>query len=230
MSHPNGREAITRSDPSGSLKRKRDIPGSSQSSITAGSALSVNSGSALFTTSVNNEGLAVKQYRSPDSDGANPSDTGDLLRGVGSTSSLASNASSVFSHNSHNFANSKTAPAANGLTPLTNRSESSPRKPSSPSSAMVIADMASTNGVFDPSHIPAPNIASEPAMARKDRPRMLPRPGKAKGYKVVWDPELDFKLGKEERKRATLRKREFGTEVRHIFHNLLSLNEMTYMT
>ena len=37
---------------------------------------------------------------------------------------------------------------------------------------------------------------------------------------------MDNKLSKEERKRATVRKREFGTEVRIAFHNLLSLNNM----
>ena len=52
---------------------------------------------------------------------------------------------------------------------------------------------------------------------------MLPPPGKAKGYRVVWDPELDNKLSKEERKRATPRKKEFGTEVRHIPQILLSI-------
>ena len=51
-------------------------------------------------------------------------------------------------------------------------------------------------------------------------------PGKVKGYRAVWDPELDSKLSKEERKRATLRKRDFGAEVRYIFHILLSLRKM----
>nr|POE99148.1 histone-lysine n-methyltransferase, h3 lysine-4 specific [Quercus suber] len=213
MSHSDGSEAIKRSDSPGSLKRKRNQPEDSRVSRVASiSARSVNGGSPLLTTAVNGESLGVKHYRSPDSDGANPSDTGDLLHGVGSTSSLASNASSVFSHNSHSLANTRTAPLANGLTPLTNRSESSPRKPSSPSFAMVTADKAQTNGVLDPSYTSASNTAHESAMARRDRPQMLARPGKAKGYKVVWDPELDFKLGKEERKRATLRKREFGAE------------------
>lgn len=59
---------------------------------------------------------------------------------------------------------------------------------------------------------------------------MLPPPGKAKGYRVVWDPELDGKLSREERKRATLRKRDFGTEVRYILHNLLSLRNMLNIT
>nr|POE63177.1 histone-lysine n-methyltransferase, h3 lysine-4 specific [Quercus suber] len=213
MSHPNGIEAIRRSDSPGSLKRKRNhLEISHTSNVTGGSALFVNGGSPRLTTPVNGESLGVKQYRSPDSDGANPSDTGDLLRGVGSTSSRASNTSSVFSHNSNNLANHRTAPLANGLTPLTSRSESSPRKPSSPSSAMFTADMASANGTLDLSHLPASKTTHESAMAHRDRPRMLAQPGKAKGYKVVWDPELDFKLGKEERKRATLRKREFGTE------------------
>jgi histone-lysine N-methyltransferase SETD1 len=57
---------------------------------------------------------------------------------------------------------------------------------------------------------------------------MLPPPGKVKGYRAVWDPELDNKLSREERKRATFKKREFGTEVRYKFHILLSLHDMTH--
>jgi len=86
--------------------------------------------------------------------------------------------------------------------------------------------MAATNGAFATSHEPASDPILEPPAARKERPQMLPQRGKAKGYRVVWDPELDGKLSKEERKRATLRKREFGTEVRNTFRKLLSLRNI----
>jgi histone-lysine N-methyltransferase SETD1 len=56
---------------------------------------------------------------------------------------------------------------------------------------------------------------------------MLPPPGKVKGYRAVWDPELDNKLSKEERKRATFRKKDFGAEVRTYSMILLSSIHIT---
>lgn len=150
-------------------------------------------------------------------------DLGDTLRGVGSASSHASTASSIFSQNSHAFAQNRKASLANGLTPLTTHSDSSPPKPSSPHPSKLTTDMPAPNGVYAASHVPASDFTPDATPASIRRPNMLPPPGKAKGYRVVWDPELDGKLSKEERKRATPRKREFGTEVRYIFHRLLSL-------
>lgn len=72
-------------------------------------------------------------------------------------------------------------------------------------------------------HVLAAASSSEPTPQRAPRPQMLPPPGTVKGYRAVWDPELDNKLSKEERKRATFRKKDFGAEVRYLFHNLAEL-------
>lgn len=217
----------------GSLKRKRNSPSQPLSgafpSEAAKSAKLANGAPAhadpRAQAAFNGAG-AAKQYRSPDSDEARNSDNGDTLRGIGSASSLTSTASSVFSHNSQAFAQNRKASLANGLTPLTSHTESSSPKGNSPRLQKSTSDMAASNGAYATSHPTASDITPEPSHPRRDRPQMLPPPGTAKGYRVVWDPELDGKLSREERKRATPRRREFGTEVRHIFHNLLSLRKM----
>jgi histone-lysine N-methyltransferase SETD1 len=172
-------------------------------------------------------GQNTNHYRSPDSDEMHQPDAGDMLRGVGSASSLTSTASSLFSHNSQAFAHNRQASLVNGLTPLTSHTDSSPPKGNSPHNPKSAADMDNINGALTAAHVPASDTTPEHTSTRRARPQMLPPPGKAKGYRVVWDPELDNKLSKEERKRATPRKREFGTEVRYIFRNLLSLHNMT---
>ena len=234
-----GVEATRRSASPGSLKRKRDSPAFPHSrpsprEMSNGAKLA-NGGTSLHDPRIHinssaADGTTTKQYTSPDSDEMHQSDPGDLLRGVGSASSLNSTASSVFSHNSQAFAHNRKASVANGLTPLTNHTESSPPKGNSPQNPKSATDMASSNGVFATSHVPASDTTPEPSQPRTERPQMLLPPGQAKGYRVVWDPELDGKLSKEERKRATPRRREFGTEVRYTFHDLLSLRNMIHIT
>jgi histone-lysine N-methyltransferase SETD1 len=180
-------------------------------------------------------GNGANQYISPASDDHDS----DMLRGVGSASSLGSVASSVFTHNSGAFAHnqdqfhsssSRKASAINGLTPLTNHAESSPPKgnasPQYYATSHSAADMAAiaASDAATSSRVLAAASSSEPTPQRAPRPQMLPPQGTVKGYKAVWDPELDNKLSKEERKRATFRKKDFGTEVRYIFHILLSLH------
>lgn len=135
------------------------------------------------------------------------SDAGDMLQAVASASSHTSTSSSVFSNTSR-FAANHRASLGNGDSPLTILTDSSPPKTSSPRTA---------------STIPRQNTAALP------RPPIFPAKGSAKGYRAVWDPELDGKLSKEERKRATVKRREFGLEVRCIFHILLSLRNITYL-
>ena len=238
MSHSGGSvEAVRRSTSPGSLKRKRDSPAftSSKSSLSevSKSAKLTNGATSLSTSRPQNtssDKRSASHYRSPDSDDMHQAETGDLLQGVGSASSLTSTASSVFSHNSHAFASNRKASLANGLTPLTNHTDSSPAKGNSPHNHTSSIDMAPTNGAFTTSYVPASDLTPEPTNTRKERPQMLPPPGRAKGYRVVWDPELDNKLSKEERKRATPRKREFGTEVRYISQILLSLYKSVNIT
>ena len=233
-----GVEAGSRNASPGSLKRKRESPAPSRSRASPSEALKsarlTNGATSLsgsqLRTSTTLASEPTKQYLSPDSDEVPQSDSGDLLRGVGSASSLTSTASSVFSHNSHAHAQNKRASLANGLTPLTNHTNSSPPKGSSPHNSKSATAMATSNGVYTTSHAPASKTTPEPSALQNDRTQMLPPPGKAKGYRVVWDPELDNKLSKEERKRATPRKKEFGTEVRYIFHHLLSLHKIIHIT
>ena len=229
-----------RSTSPGSLKRKRNSPAFVQSRASphgaSASAKLTNGGSSLDESSTHHypstmDGQATKAYISPESDEMHQSDTGDLLRGVGSTSSVNSTASSVFSHNSQAFAHNRNASVMNGLSPLTNHADSSPAKGNSPSYIKSIMEAHPTNGVVATPHVPTSTATFlQPPHPRKERPQMLPPPGKAKGYRVTWDPELDNKLSKEERKRATHRKREFGTEVRYIFWYLLSLHNMFCIT
>ncbi|KAK3702355.1 histone methyltransferase set1 [Vermiconidia calcicola] len=222
MSQPGGAvEATSSSISPGSLKRKRDStmlshshPSPTEVPVNAKLTNGTTSHSGLHLTKSSStaSGHSITQYTSPDSDETHHSDPGDLLRGVGSASSLNSTASSVFSHNSQAFAHNRKASLANGLTPLTNHTDSSPPKGNSPHYAKSATGMASTNGALATSHLPASEPTLELSQPRTERPQMLPSPGKARGYKVVWDPELDNKLSKEERKRAAPRKREFGTE------------------
>lgn len=209
------------------LKRKRPSPDH------LSKASSHNHPSSMSTTTANHgntNGNGVQPYISPASD----DHESDMMRGVGSASSLGSAASSVFTHNSSAFAhnqeqslNSRKASAMNGLTPLTNHADSSPTKGNSPQYyAHSSANMAVTaaDDTANTSHVLAAASSSEPTPQRAPRPQMLPPPGTVKGYRAVWDPELDNKLSKEERKRATFRKKDFGAEVRYMFHILLSLH------
>ncbi|EGP85597.1 histone methyltransferase, partial [Zymoseptoria tritici IPO323] len=94
------------------------------------------------------------------------------------------------------------------LTPLTSHSDSSPPKVSTPQHAHMSA--TDPTGASATTHVPTSTDA--PQRERAPRPQMMPPPGKVKGYRAVWDPELDNKLSKEERKRATFRKKDFGAE------------------
>ncbi|KAK4553033.1 histone methyltransferase set1 [Recurvomyces mirabilis] len=209
MSHSGGGlETLRRSASPGTLKRKRE-GASSPSTFTKATKLTSNTSSAASRLGANATGDPRKHYRSPESDEALHSDAGDTLHGVGSASSHASTASTVFSSSSQALAQNHKSSLLNGLTPLTSISDSSPPKQRSPSHAHFSSEMTTING---DAHALTADHTLEPPIAKKERPQMLPPSGKAKGYRVVWDPELDGKLSKDERKRATLRKREFGTE------------------
>ena len=233
MSQSGGLETISRPHSPGSLKRKREHALSRHSPATSSSSTKLASGSATTTdghshTMASSNGVRSSQYTSPDSDGTQ-TDQGEMLHGVGSASSRGSVASSKLTSNSHAFAQNRNSATANGLTPLTNLTESSPPKGNSPRHSKSAADMASIDGTVA-SQIPASDSVPAPPSEHKPRAQMLPPPGKVKGYRAVWDPELDGKLSKEERKRAQFRKREFGTEVRYIFHILLSLRNIIHIT
>ncbi|PIA90642.1 Histone-lysine N-methyltransferase, H3 lysine-4 specific [Cercospora beticola] len=193
-----------------SLKRKReaaDFTRSRPSPAMATQHSRLVNGASSNPTSVNGN-----HYTSPQSDEMQTSDHGDMLHGVGSASSLNSTVSSVFSRNSHTFGNnSKTS--ANGYTPLTAHADSSPSKGNSPRHSKNATEMASLNGAAaSTSHMPPSDTPDPSQQPQNQRPQMLPPPGSVKGYRAVWDPELDNKLSREERKRAAFKKRDFGAE------------------
>lgn len=224
MSQTGGELAVRRSVSPGSLKRKRGLTDYTKSQ---------RARLAEGTSSSNSQRLSAapnlhKQYPSPDSDEPRRSETGDISHGANSTSSLNSAASSVFSQGSQSAGQNRATPLANGLTPLTNHSDSSPAKTSSPRAAHKSAEMSTTtNGTHAADMRSSYNEEStSKSRATGDRPSMQLPPGKVKGYRAVWDPELDSRLKREERKRAQVRTKDFGLEVRNTFYNLLSLRNM----
>lgn len=230
MSQTAGIAAISGSTSPRSLKRKREAADFAHTRPSPGvpsqSSRLANGASPNLSNSATTNG---NHYTSPDSDEMQISDNGDMLRGVGSASSLNSTVSSVFSRNSQSHTNNSRA-SANGYTPLTNHTDSSPPKGSSPQHSKSATEMSSLNGAVASASHPPQSDSPEPPPQQQQRPQMLPPPGKAKGYRAVWDPELDNKLSREERKRAAFKKRDFGTEVRNTFHILLSLHNMTHIT
>lgn len=227
MSQTGGVPAVRRSVSPGSLKRKRGLTDYTKSQRARLAEGASSSSSPRLSVASN----LHKQYPSPDSDEPRRSETGDLLHGTNSTSSLNSAASSVFSQGSQSAGQNRAASLANGLTPLTNHTDSSPAKTSSPRAAHISAEMSTANGTHASSDVRSSNPdASAKSRASGDRPSMQLPPGKVKGYRAVWDPELDGRLKREERKRAQIRTKDFGLEVRNIFHNSLSLRNMIQIT
>ncbi|KAF4547746.1 Histone-lysine N-methyltransferase-like protein 6 [Elsinoe fawcettii] len=141
-------------------------------------------------------------------------ESGDLLNGVGSSSSHNSAASSVFSTNAQAYkANGRSS--AYAATPLT-IPESSPSKAQTP-----IAGPSSTRTYLNgtSSHHLTPDVsrvnsgnATPIASPPRERKQARPPPGEAKGYRAVWDPELDGKLGKEEKRKMKPKVKTFGSE------------------
>lgn len=151
-------------------------------------------------------------HHSPlDAGGSRLAEPGDMLNGVGSASSLTSHTSSSFSGHSESARHMSKTPAS-ALTPLT-QPDSSPAKAQTPSLALKM-EKPHTNGsrphTFGPNTAHATPVPSPP----HDRPQARPPPGETKGYRAVWDPELDSKLGKEEKRKMKPKIRPFGAEVR----------------
>lgn len=149
-------------------------------------------------------------------------DTGDLLNGVGSASSLTSTVSSVFSNSSQNAMQTHQSSGAGSiaLTPLTNHEYSPPDKPSSPRHSKAVVYSSQTNGnVTDQhngsTHLQAPDSDTITPAATPPSTRVpaRPGPGEAKGLKAIYDPELDQKLSSKDKKKLKIRYRKFGEEV-----------------
>jgi [histone H3]-lysine4 N-trimethyltransferase SETD1 len=164
-------------------------------------------------------------------------ESGDLLNGVGSASSLASTASSVFSHSnppSHNMSTHTSnsngghggaTTSASALTPLTNGDLSPPGKTASPRSAAKMLPVSSErSAVASPASVTAPSTVNDASRLDQKaitpiqtppetRLQARPGPGEVKGFRCVYDPDLDKKLHGAERKKRKVHYREFGKEV-----------------
>lgn len=139
-------------------------------------------------------------------------ETGDILNGIGSTSSHHSTGSSSISSNSQTAKHNARMSSA---TPLTS-SEDSPLKARSP----AVSEVCKTNGsslmtvAMNHSQASSRNLSPLPPSSPRSRPEARPPRGESKGYRAVWDPELDNKLGKEERRKLKPKLKQFGQEVR----------------
>lgn len=134
---------------------------------------------------------------------------GDVLNGVGSASSLSSTASSIFSSNSQSLKHNGRSSAYSS----TPRSSDSSPKPTSPYPSSK-SGRPSHNGITPNMPEPSKHVATSIPSSPRDRPQVRPPPGQAKGYRAIWDPELDSKLGKEEKRKMKPKIKHFGVEVR----------------
>lgn len=192
-----------------SLKRKRELAESSHPRLSPDApfkAPRLTNGITSSSANASDGHAGVVQQNN---------ESGDMLGGVGS----ATSSSSALSGTSKQTATSKAPSLANGFSPLTSLADSSPSKSSSPHQANAIN---APNNASTTTHT---SVSQQPRARR--RPSIFPPAGTAKGYRVAWDPELDGRLSKEERKRAAVRRKEFGLEVRKTFRCLLSLRKIT---
>lgn len=163
-----------------------------------------------------------QQHPSEEDDGAHRADSGDLLTGVGSASSLSSTASSIFSNSRQNMSYPGNISSIHALTPLTNTESSPPDKATSPRRSKTSNDhMSLTNTAIYSAPPPgalqhaAPAEAITPATTPpQTRTQALPGPGEDKGITVVYDPALDPKLPSNERHKRKATYRPIPRDVR----------------
>lgn len=217
---PNAPSVLQRKRKKASGEEGRDSPVSSASPSTALAAPSHNASSSDSRSEQKHNTFTSSR----DEDDAHRGDSEELLNGVGSASSLHSTVSSVFSNN-QSTDSSYPGPTSSlyTLTPLT-ISNSSPGKALSPSSNKALNEHASSasaiphnaplmsstlpqdiSGTMTPVHTP-------PETRRQARPG----PGEVKGLMIRFDPMLDNKLSKDEKKERDrqVRYKSFGEQVR----------------
>lgn len=158
-------------------------------------------------------------------DGAHQADSGDLLTGVGSASSLSSTASSIFSSSSSSrqtMSYTGNNSSIHALTPLTNTESSPPDKATSPRPSKISNDHMSLTNTATYSAPPpgasqsaAPTEAITPATTPpQTRRQARPGPGEEKGFTVVYDPALDPKIPSNERHKRKATYRNIPRDVR----------------
>jgi len=164
--------------------------------------------------SYSSDGDRTARVRASLSEDSHKHESRDALNGIGSASSHHSTTSSVFSSTSHaNKINGKLSSHAE--TPLTSY-ESSPPKVASPFPKPSQARLNDSPFLAPPPNMPpgSSHDASPISSPHRNRSQARPAQGEAKGYRAVWDPELDGKLGKEEKRKMKPKLKQFGTEVR----------------
>lgn len=157
-------------------------------------------------------------HPSPGDDDIAQGESGDLLSGVGSASSLASNASSIFS-NAPAMTSSTTSTTNPVLTPITSTEYSPPGKRSSsprhtktahehmPTATSASHAAASASSQHDTAS--ATSLHTPP----EELKQALPGPGEVKGSKCIFDPDLKFS-DSTERKKYKVKYKTFGDQVR----------------
>lgn len=152
-------------------------------------------------------------------------ESGDLLTGIGSASSLTSTESSVFSNpNTYSTMPSYPISSSHALTPATNTDSSPPPgRTHSPRPAKFPRLEQSRSGSASPfaKHATASSTAITPVHTPPNtRTQVRPGSGELKGFRIVYDPELDPKIHGKERRKLKPRYKNFGEEVRAIVASL----------
>ena len=196
--------------------RRKPVTDSTSSTKDSESSSNANSGHAP-TNDTQSRKRSQTQGSQDQAEQLSPSrDAGDLLNGVGSASSLASTTSSLFS----NPAGTKgkqdaTEPSLTLLTPLTSHESSPPLSHPSPNNKERITSSSHVNGAHD-SRVIAPPIEASgmKPVTSHDASGVLPPPGKSRGMKLLYDPDLDPELAVKDKRKAKPRYGSFGEEVR----------------
>lgn len=147
---------------------------------------------------------------------------GDIANEVGSASST-STASSIFSAGQRdiNTIHQSGPHKSTSLTPLTNV-DSSPRANGisySPKRSTHDQHPLSTHALKSPSsvHLSESNHVDFELRSSSRRPQARPGKGEIKGFKAVYDPDLDKSLRGKEKKSRQAQFQPFGEEVRSAF-------------
>ncbi|GAM89196.1 hypothetical protein ANO11243_072330 [Dothideomycetidae sp. 11243] len=170
---------------------------------------SIMSSSRTPTSSRHQEGRSETRY-----DNLKNGHSNDLVNGLGSSTAHARNGSP--GHSSDGYSHRLNGKGYSWApTPLT-CSESSPPKVMSPfpnSATMKPHLNGGATPLLNPSSIRIRSSEATPLPSPpRDRKTARPPTGETKGYRAVWDPELDSKLGKEEKRKMKPKLKQFGSE------------------
>ncbi|KAL9080111.1 MAG: hypothetical protein Q9157_001071 [Trypethelium eluteriae] len=189
------------------------LDNTSRSTVAGGTTLAVAVSEARSIERASAPGHSARE-----DDEIRSSESGDILNGVGSASSLASTTSSVFSnpyhhHSSHGHG---AALGAHALTPLTNTESSPPEKIGSPiqpklPNGVTHMDQSPPTGVPAEAEIlnHAPSTITPADTPPESRRTAQPGMGEARGFKIHFDPETADGLTREQRKKSKVKYRTF---------------------